>query len=711
MLRIAIYLLLVAVVAAVAGADELSDDLLAAARKGDADRVKALLAQGADVNAKNVYGATALNYAADGGHLAVVKLLLAHKADVNAKDTFYKAAPLTWAVMRGHADIVGALVEAGAAGADDALQSAAVAGRTAVVQAILDKAKPKEEALNKALAATPAKHTAVAKLLKKAGAKAAAKTEVTVPPELLAAYAGTYRSDRDFEVKIAVAGGKLTARIGGGAAATLTAIDKTSFEMAGGATFTFRRVNDKVNDLTVKFGTTEMAMRRVEPAKEPAPPIAKVDDKGRVVATPLNWPSFRGQGAAGIADGQFPPLTWDAAKNVNIRWKTPIPGLGHSCPIVWYDRIFVTTAVTRDGKAVLRIGQYGDVDSVNEPTEHTWRVYALDKSTGKIVWERTACKGVPKVKRHPKASHANPTPATDGTHIVVSFGSEGLYCYRADGKLLWRKKLGVLDSGWFYNADYQWGFGSSPIIYEDLAIVQCDVGKDSFLAAYELDSGVEIWRKSRDEIPSWGTPTIVAGPERVELVTNGSKFARGYDPQTGRELWRLGRHSEITVPTPFFGAGLIFITSGYRPVQPIYAIRPGATGDISLKDGHSKNDAVAWSALKGGPYMPTPIVYGDHLYVCSNSGILTCYDAKTGKQRYKERLGDEGSYTASPVAADGRIYFASEEGEVRVVAAGPKFEQLALNPLGEPCMATPAISDGMIFIRTQHHLFGIGRKE
>src|SRR5205807_9322589 len=192
-----------------------------------------------------------------------------------------------------------------------------------------------------------------------------------------------------------------------------------------------------------------------------------------------------------------------------------------------------------------------------------------------------------------------------------------------DGTLLWRKSLGVLDSGWFYNADYQWGFGSSPIIHDNRVIVQCDIGKDSFLAAYQLASGSEVWRKSRDEIPSWGTPTIVAGPERAELVTNATKFARGYDPLTGKELWRLGRHAEITVPTPFFGSGLIFITSGYSPVQPIYAVRPGATGDISLKDGKTVNDAVAWSTSKDGPYMPSPVVYRVHLYICSNAVIVT----------------------------------------------------------------------------------------
>jgi len=452
-----------------------------------------------------------------------------------------------------------------------------------------------------------------------------------------------------------------------------------------------------------------MIFRRAEAPKEPAPGKTAVEDKGGVVKQVLNWPSFRGPNASGVADGQFPPIAWDAGKMVNVRWKTPIPGLGHSCPVVWEDRVYVTTAVSADGKSEFRPGLYGDVDSVKESAEQSWRIYCLDKRDGRVIWERTAYKGLPKVKRHPKASHANPTPATDGDHVVVSFGSEGMYCYDRDGKLLWQKSLGVLDSGWFYDANYQWGFGSSPILYKGLAIVQCDVGKNSFLAAYQVADGKEVWRKSRDEIPSWGSPTIVEGPGRVELVTNATKYARGYDPLTGEELWHLGRHAEITVPTPIFGAGLIFITSGYRPVQPIYAIRPGARGDISLKDDKTANDAIAWSKSSGGPYMATPIIYGDYLYICSNAGVVTCYEAKTGKQVYKERLGGSGGYTASPVAADGKLYFTGEESGVRVVRAGPKFEVLAVNPLGEPCMATPAISDGMIFVRTQHHLFAFGR--
>ena len=231
-----------------------------------------------------------------------------------------------------------------------------------------------------------------------------------------------------------------------------------------------------------------------------------------------------------------------------------------------------------------------------------------------------------------KGSHANPTPATDGKHVIACFGSEGLYCYESDGRLLWRRDLGKLDAGWFLDPDYQWGFGSSPILYRNLVIVQCDVGKNSFVAAYDVATGKPVWTTPREEIPSWGTPTIYEDKEHAELVTNATKFIRGYDPLTGKELWRLGRNAEITTPTPVCGQGLIFVTSGYRPIQPIYAIRPGARGDITLAEKQETSAAIAWSKPRGGPYMPTPIVYGDYFYTCENNGLVTCFEAKTGKR-------------------------------------------------------------------------------
>jgi outer membrane protein assembly factor BamB len=247
------------------------------------------------------------------------------------------------------------------------------------------------------------------------------------------------------------------------------------------------------------------------------------------------------------------------------------------------------------------------------------------------------------------------------------------------------------------------------VIYRDLVIIQADVQKDSYIAAYNLKTGKLAWKTPREEIPSWGTPTVYEGKPRAELITNGSKAIRGYDPATGKELWRLTPNSEITTPTPIVAHDLIYVTSGYRPVQPIYAIRLGANGDITLKDGKESSEFIAWSKSRGGPYMPTPVVYGDLLYTCSNQGVLTAYNARTGERVYQERIGGKGgAFTASPVASDGKIYFASEDGEVFVVKAGPKYELLATNPVGEVLMATPAISEGLVIVRAHNHVFAFG---
>ena len=430
---------------------------------------------------------------------------------------------------------------------------------------------------------------------------------------------------------------------------------------------------------------------------------------GFTAARAQNWPQFRGPSGTGVTEGPAKPVKWDASTSVNVRWKTAIPGLSHSSPVVWGDKIFVTTAVSSAPKDETKFGLYGDVEPVKDDPKHAWKVFAIDKSTGKILWERTAYEGIPKVKRHPKSSHAASTPVTDGKYLIANFGSEGLYAYDLNGKLLWKQDLGVLDSGWFYDVDYQWEYGSSPIIYKNLVIVQADIQKNSFIAAYDIKTGKLAWKTPREELPSWGTPTIYEGKQRTELIANGTKAIRGYDPATGKELWRLGPMSEITTPTPFVAHDLIFVTSGYPPVQPIYAIRPGGNGDLTLKDGKESSEFIAWSKQRGGPYMSTPIVYGELLYSCQIQGVLTAYNAKTGERVYQERLGGTGgAFTASPVASDGKIYLASEDGDVFVVKAGPKYELLAKNPVGEVMMATPAISDGLVIVRTVSHLFAFG---
>lgn len=421
-----------------------------------------------------------------------------------------------------------------------------------------------------------------------------------------------------------------------------------------------------------------------------------------------DWTQFRGPNASGVADTANPPTTWDAAKGTNILWKTPIPGLSVASPIVSGDRVFLVTAISGDANQTFRTGLYGDTDSVNDATPHTWKVYALDRNKGKILWEQTAHQGVPKTKRHPKSSQASPTPVTNGKVVVAYFGSEGLYAFHAtDGKLLWKKDLGQQNAGWFFDPDSEWGAAASPVIHKNSVIVQCDRQKDSFVAAYDLDSGRELWRTARAEIPTWGSPTLVPGKEVTEVVTNGTKAIRSYDADTGKQLWTLGPNSEVTCTTPVAAHGLIFVTAGYPPVRPIYAVRQGARGDLTLPAGKESSEGIAWSKSRGGVYLPSPIVVGDHLYLLGNNGVLTAYDAKTGNQVYQQRVGEGGSYSAAPVAAAGKLYLSSEDGDIYVVKAGPQYELLGRNAMGEVLMATPAFAGDMMIVRGHRHVFAI----
>jgi len=421
-----------------------------------------------------------------------------------------------------------------------------------------------------------------------------------------------------------------------------------------------------------------------------------------------NWPSFRGPHANGIAEGYPLPVVWDVATSRNIKWKTPIPGLGLSSPIVWENSIFLSTAISGADKPQLKVGLYGDIGSVQDDTAHRWIVYCLDKLSGKVLWEKTVYSGVPKIKRHPKSTHANSTLTTDGRYVVAFFGSEGLYCFDLEGKLLWKKDLGVLDSSFFVAPAAQWEFGSSPIIYQERVLIQCDVQNGSFVAALNIKDGNEIWRTSRSDVPSWGTPTVHGDGKNAQMIINGFKHIGSYDVKTGTELWRLQGGGDIPVPTPVVANDMVFITNAHGKLAPIYAIRLNATGDISLKGDEISNQFIAWSTPRDGSYMATPLVYGDYLYNCKWNGVLGCYEAKSGNRVYQERLGGGTSaFTASPVAGDGKIYFSSEDGEIYVVKAGSKFETLSKNSMGEICMASPAISGGIIYFRTQAHVVAV----
>jgi outer membrane protein assembly factor BamB len=420
-----------------------------------------------------------------------------------------------------------------------------------------------------------------------------------------------------------------------------------------------------------------------------------------------DWPRFRGPAGSGIADSRPLRTAWDAITGQGVLWKTAIPGVGHSSPIVSGDRVFLTTAISSAPDQHYN-PKDGGIDPSKDVAVHEWRVLALDKSTGKLLWSQTAHRGVPKVKRHVKATQANATPVTDGRFVVVSFGSEGLYAYDMNGTLQWRQDVGILDPGYWGQPDLQWGFASSPIIYRDLVILQCDIQKNSFMVAFHLADGRQAWRIDRDEIPAWSTPVIYEGQARTELITSGSLYYRGNDPLTGKELWRLRDDTQVKVPSPVVANDLFFLSGGNPRGRDFYAVRPSANGDISIAAAAERGPHVAWRKTRGSSYTPTPIVYDGLLYVCNDNGVLTVYDAVSGAQRYSTRIGTTNStFSASPVAGRGHLYFASEDGEVFVVKAGPKYELVSVNRMGEALMATPAISDGMLIVRGQQHVFAV----
>ena len=442
--------------------------------------------------------------------------------------------------------------------------------------------------------------------------------------------------------------------------------------------------------------------------------VALLVDPGHAQqSTSTNWPGFRGTSASGIADGQQLPDRWDGASGANVRWKVAVPGLAHASPIVWGDRIYVTSAVSSQAGATFKPGLYGEGTASDDRSTHRWVVIAIDRQTGRTIWERTAYEGAPKQARHIKSTYNSSTPVTDGRIVVAFFGSQGLYAYNADGSLRWKHDVGRLDVGAYDLPEYEWGTASSPIIYNGLVIVQADQQKGSFLLALRLDTGAVVWKTMRDELPSWGTPTVYVSrrPGRTpELVTNGANFIRGYDPATGTELWRLGGSSKITAPTPVFTDDFILVASGRRDEKPIFVIRPGARGDITLAAGQASNASVVWFKRGRGPYMPTPVVYDNRVYVLGNDGILDAYDLATGTEIYRERIPHHGSgFSASPVVADGKMYLSSEDGDMFVVTAGTSFKVVSTNAMGEPLMATPALAGGTMYVRGQHHLFAIGR--
>jgi outer membrane protein assembly factor BamB len=714
-------LMLVFVPAQTGDRTALNEELWDAARSGDVGRVAKALDRGAEINGGNRYKATALFFAADKGHVDVIRLLLDRGADIGAQDTFYRFRPVNMAMMNNHHAAAVLLIERGSPGAGSVLGQAAGSGVRTVVDAAL-KAKDLTRAeVQAALAvAKRGSNVEITSQIESRLAGFPAATVVAVPIDRLRSYAGSYRNEAGVVLPVALKDTQLTLTPPGQGALTLIPVSETEFNVAEapGVSVSFAGRGGMIERLSVTTpaGTQNyprMAEGAAPPASAPSATASKPDTPTATApAKPIvrtkakPWPAFRGENASGNGDGQGAITEWNVEDGKNVRWKTPIPGFTTASVIVWGDKVFIATAISSAGDKTFRTGLYGDVKPVDDLSEHTWMMYCLDKATGRILWEKTAFKGTPKVKRHTKSTQANSTPVTDGTRVVGLFGSVGrLVAWDMNGGELWNVDIGVLDSGWFFDPTYQWGHSSSPIIHNGKVIVQADIHKNAFIAAYDVKTGKELWKTKRDDISSWGTPTIFEG----RIVTNGPTV-RAYDPETGKEVWKLGPNSEVTVGTPVVGDGLVFVTGGYPPVRPIYAVKPSASGDISMAKEVTTSDAIAWSNT-AGTYIPTPIYYDGILYTCGNEGILTAYDAKTGDRIYRARVAGGGSFAASPIAADGRLYFANEDGDVIVVRAGRTYEELAKNPMKEVIMSTPAISDGLIIIRTLGHVYGIGESK
>ncbi|RPI42123.1 MAG: hypothetical protein EHM46_05570, partial [Bacteroidetes bacterium] len=419
------------------------------------------------------------------------------------------------------------------------------------------------------------------------------------------------------------------------------------------------------------------------------------------------WPSYRGFYASGFLDNAGLPDSFNIESGHHVKWNREIPGLGLSCPVIWDDRIYLTSAISGEDNSGYRTGMYGDIAPVEDSSVHRWMVYCIDRESGVTRWEMEAHRGIPAVKRHPKSSHATTTVATDGTRVVAFFGSEGLYCYHTDGYLLWKNDLGRIISAWNLVEDAEWEFSSSPVIYRDRLILQVDALNTSFVAVLDLLTGETIWRQERDEISGWCTPNIYFDGSEARVAVNGYKHRGAYDLETGEEIWKMSGGGDVQIPTPVVWKDLVFFNSAHGRHNPIIVVRNGARGEIPYPESDSVYDErLAWFYDRAGSYMSSLLVYKDLVYRLNWNGNLACYDARTGAVQYQETVKPT-SFIASPVAADGRIYLVSEEGELFIVAAGPEYRLLHRIPLGEVSLVTPGLSEGMMVLRTGSRLIAV----
>jgi len=417
------------------------------------------------------------------------------------------------------------------------------------------------------------------------------------------------------------------------------------------------------------------------------------------VLTAQNWPQFRGTMAGVGIDHPDLPDRWSTTENV--AWVTGIPGIGWSSPIVWGDHVFLTTVINSGQQDPPKPGFYlGDWPASTAP--HRWMVYDIDYDSGKVRWAKEVGGAPPAKAKHLKNSYASETPVTDGERVYVYFANLGLFALDFAGNAIWSKSIGP------FKTRNNWGSGASPVLHQGRIYIVNDNDEQSFLAAYDARTGMEIWRVERKEGTNWSTPYVWQNDLRTEIITSGSDRVRSYD-LSGKLLWEFSGMSTISIPTPFERFGLLYISSGYigDALRPAYAIRPGASGDISLKPGETSSTHIVWSSPTAAPYNPTPIVYGDAYYTLFDRGFFTSHEARTGKEIYaRQRITSEASgFTSSPWAYNGRIFAMSEEGDAYVIQAGSEFKVLGKNSLNEMTLATPAVARGSVFVRTASKLY------
>lgn len=419
------------------------------------------------------------------------------------------------------------------------------------------------------------------------------------------------------------------------------------------------------------------------------------------------WRQFRGPGARGISDHQRLPDRWSATEN--IVWKQPIPGRGWSSPIVTGERVFVTTVTRRDSRPEsAKPGLYfGGNRNTPDDVIHEWRLLCLSLKDGKLLWQRVLHDGKPQTPRHIKNSYASETPVTDGRNVYVLFGDVGLFCVSVGGEPVWSQELPPC------RTRYDWGTAASPVLHDGRLYMVSDNEDRSFLAAFDAATGEQLWRVARDEKSNWATPFVWVNDLRTEIITPGTGKVRSYDLE-GKLLYEFGGCSSITIATPFAAHGLLYVSSGYvlDKRKPIFAIRPGASGDISLAESETSSRDIAWCQPQGAPYNPTTIVYGDQLYVLHDRGFVTSFDARTGEPVYdRQRLPNGRAFTASPWASDGKLFCLNEFGETYVIQTGREFKLLHRNSLSsdELCMSTPALAGRFLLLRTGDQLYCIAR--